>query len=427
MDKVLTYILGIVAGAGLFACSSNDEVNPGVADSVRKDLPLSGAEIQLAQRQYEFPINLLASANELNQVENILLSPLSASMVLGMMTNAVAPGEREELLKVLKISEEEIDAYNELVYKLHANLPGIDPHSDFSINNALWFSVKGNLSDAYSGILKNNFFADIVQYDKFDLSVVNNINEWINNKTNGGIKKLLDESDASADNLYAWVNALYFKGAWTQKFNKDATQKAAFYQSFPDESETAKVDMMTGYNFRYVDYMGPENSYDEKDYVISVMLPYGNESFIFTAVLPSENNPDISSTLALLTPEYWQRIDEICKYQQERGNIIVELPKMKLEKTTDLIPVMQNAGLNSIFTGINITESMGLDNTYISLFKQKVVFDADEEGSEIKAATVAGGIMATLPNHIVFNRPFIYFVRERTTGAVLLAGVYRQP
>ena len=160
------------------------------------------------------------------------------------------------------------------------------------------------------------------------------------------------------------------------------------------------------------------------------MLPYGNESFIFNAILPSENEPDIIATLKRLTPNYWKIVDKICDYKVEEGGIHATLPKMHIEKTINMIPLMQNMGMSEIFTSVSMQENLGFKNDIIiNLFRQKVVLDVDEKGSEAKVATVAvgGEVTAAPPKVIEFNRPFIYFIRERSTGSVILAGVYSHP
>ena len=148
--------------------------------------------------------------------------------------------------------------------------------------------------------------------------------------------------------------------------------------------------------------------------------------------MPPDNNPDIAFTLKELDAEYWQEIDRLCSYKKDPGDIYIyiyiKIPKINTEKRTDLIPVFSHMGLNDIFTEVSMDEALGYGNQRVGLFRQSTVFEMDEEGSTLKSATVAEGMYSAAdPQGVVFDRPFIYFVRERSTGAVLLAGVYTCP
>ena len=108
---------------------------------------------------------------------------------------------------------------------------------------------------------------------------------------------------------------------------------------------------------------------------------------------------------------------------------------MNIDKATDLIPVIKEMGVKKIFEsnefgtgGVNMENSLGISHQNLMLMRQKVILDVNEEGTELKVATVAGtGDMMDGPLELTFNRPFIYFVFERSTGAILLAGIYSHP
>ena len=432
MIKRVSLVITVAVALMAVSCSSSSDVDfPQGLERV--DIELTAIEQNIAENQYDFPVNLLSSAYETEEKGNIMVSPLSASMVMGMVANAIDAEDRTEILKTLNINEAELESYNAYMHKLLETLPTIDPKSTFSINNAFWLTNQANMSAGYNQVLNDSYASEIGRFDEFNTTVINEINNWINQKTSGGIRKLLEEEDADSSLQTAWVNALYFKGNWYQKFDKTKTEISHFYHNYPNKSTYTNVEMMYGNKFRYCHYLLPKGGVDYDDVITSVMLPYGNETFIFTAILPSVNNPDIAATLKELTTEYWQKIDEICAKESKSGNIAVCMPKITLEKTTDMIPILKSMGLNNTldkYNGVSMSANLGLYNQYISLFRQSAVLDVDEEGSEIKVATVATGGYAAAPGPpelIEFNRPFIYFVRERSTGAVILAGVFSQP
>lgn len=432
MDMIKNHVIIFSIVLGMYMSSCDDSLNPYSKGFERVDIELSSLEKDMALSQYEFPVNLLSSAIETQNSGNVMVSPLSASMVLGMLANSIDPEDREEILKVINVKNGDLETYDSFMQKLNSKLPNIDKNTLFQMSNGFWLVEKANLSERYLNVLNSSYLSEIKRFKNFGQSTVNEINGWVKEKTNGGISRILENKDASLDLNTIWLNALYFKGNWRQKFDKSRTKKEPFYPNYPDKSVSPNVDMMYGNDFRYSYYLFKENSYDYDDAIATVMLPYGNESYIFTAVLPSPNNPDLQSTLQSLDSEYWAKIDEICSYKRDKpGDVIVKMPKINNENKNNLIPILMNMGLTNIFDpfeGVSMNENLELGSQYISLFRQSVVLDLDEEGTEIKVATVAGGgdLLAGPPEIIEFNRPFLYFVRERSTGAVLLAGVYRE-
>ena len=435
MKKIVGYMMMLGMGMTLLSCSDNAEntvINqPSTPqDLSRVDIFLSGNEKVIAAKQNEFPVKLLSAAVAEGQNDNVMVSPLSAQMVLGMMTNAIDETDRAEILQTLNLNEKDLPALNSYLFNLASTLPGIDRQSIFRMANGFWLSSQASLAPSYEDVLNGYYSSEIRNFDMFDETVINEINSWVDEKTGGGIPKILNESDANPSIMTAWLNTIYFKGIWRQKFNKDRTEKKPFYPNYPDESEKVSTDMMYGYGFRYKYYHFPTPSDDYDDAITAVMLPYGNESYIFTAILPAENQPDIETTLKELDGEFWENIDKVCSYERNTpGDVDVYMPKIHNECANNLIPVFQRMGLTNIFNEISMEENLGLGSQYIGIFRQNVVLDLDEEGSEIKVATESSGMVSSPePSPIItFDRPFIYFVRERSTGTVILAGVYTRP
>ena len=417
------------------SCSDNkDECREDQKIKERKSISLNAQEIEMSRSLNEFPVSLLISAYETESNEsgysgNVMVSPLSTQMVLGMTMNSLEEGDREEISRALNIRGSNISHFNTYSNTLLQNLGTLDPSISFSLNNGFWLSAKGVLNSEYEGLLKTSYSSDIDRFDEFDTGTVDAINQWTKANTGGAIDQILRKEDIDPSIMSVWLNTLYFKGSWTQKFNKEYTQRSQFYGNFPHKTPTGNVDMMRGEGFRYVHSFSVSGSDEMEDQIVSVMLPYGNESFVFIGVLPAESNPDIKSTLSCLRGDYWQEIDNILSYEKDTpSDISVLLPRISLEKEMDLIPTLKGVGVSKLFEGVNVSASLGLPELRVNIFRQKIKLDVDEEGSEIKVATVESGMLtAPRPTFVEFNRPFIYFVRERSTGAVLLAGVYDRP
>lgn len=434
MKKLIVPILSAVLMPVFIACtdeadSNKENVNIHLS---RTDIELNGKESDIAADLYKFPIDLLKSAYKSDSGDNILISPLSSSMVLGMIANAVDEGQRENLMTAMNLKPGELEILNRYSQKMAESLPSIDPYARFNMSNSFWINREVNISASYRNILSQNYLAEFNNFESFNEEAIRKINNWVKTKTDNGFDKIFEIEEASPYVVAIWLNAIHFKGIWTQMFEPKNTKNKPFYVDYPQETNIVNTDMMYGYNFRYSYAFIPDGA----QYPIkSVMLPYGNESFIFTAVLPAPDKPDILFTLGNLDEEYWNRIDQISSYEQENnGKVRVWLPKFKLERTNDLIPLLKDMGIEDIFDGVSMKESLGFSDTIkIDIFRQGVSIDLDEEGAEIKTITAADGFISTAnPDFenerlIELNRPFIYFVRERSTGTVILAGIYNHP
>ena len=441
-NKISLFIsIAILLGFGFSECTSiNDPTTdpspnpeePTASNIIRKDIELEPEETQIALRQCELPIKLLASAYKTERNANVMISPFSAAMVLGMMTNAIDPADRNELFETLNINSEELDSYNKYAQKLMASMPQLDPSSTLIVNNGFWLNTTGTISSEYSSILSNCYLSEIEKFNSFNKTIYDEINGWVNEKTFGKISSIMKEEDLNLDLDEIWVNALYFKGSWLQKFDKEQTEKSPFYFSYPN-AFAQDVDMMVNDGLHYFHYFTPEGAMSgEVNIIKTVMLPFGNESFIFLAVLPSENNPGIDETLDKLTPEYWDTIDGILNRGKGMGYLTVKLPKINYNKETNFIPLLQEMGLTNIFESVSMKSNLDFIDQKICIFRQKNILELDEEGSEVGSSTAGAGMITwggseSEQNIILFNRPFIYFVRERSTGTVLLAGVYSHP
>ena len=435
MRNLITFLIGFCSASLFVGCSSGD--NP-LKNNDRHPIELTRAEADIAQTQYDFSLNLLKAAFKKNKNENVTISPLSASMVLGMLANAVDEEDREELLNALNVEEQDVASFNSYAYKLMNDLPHLDKKSTLSIANSCWYKSVLSISENYDAILAGYYVAETNQFPSFNITTVSDINAWIKEKTNGQISDLLDKEDILYEIKVLWLNSLYFKGSWTKQFDKSKTAKESFYPDFPSKGVYKITDMMHGGNFgTSFDFVQNEgdNQIALDEIVRSALLSYGNESFMFVGILPPENNPSIEWTLEQITPKYWQKLEEHFSYFGNTGGLNISLPKMNIDKATDLIPVIKEMGVKKIFEsnefgtgGVNMENSLGISHQNLMLMRQKVILDVNEEGTELKVATVAGtGDMMDGPLELTFNRPFIYFVFERSTGAILLAGIYSHP
>lgn len=356
------------------------------------------------QRSGDFAFSFLKELEEDEKGKNFFVSPLSLHMALGMLLNGADGVSEEELLKVLKLEGLDQATINSTYAELIEKLPRVDSKVTNTLANSIWQREGFPVEQSFKDILEDSFKADLY-VEPFDQSTLGKINQWASDNTNAKIKKILNE--ISADQVMFLVNALYFKGDWAIEFDKSKTQKAEFYGL----DQTSQVDMMANRDtFRFAD-MG---SYQALD------MEYGHGNYAMRVLLPEDN--DAAGLLSSLDSEEWQNISE----KQSTVKVDLRFPKLKMEYEKKLNDVLANMGVPSIFSGSadlsKISPPAG--KIVVGFVKQNSFVEIDEKGTEAAAVTTIGIELTSVPQYPTFNvnKPFLFFIYEKTSGTIQFAG-----
>lgn len=217
------------------ACSS-ENIQP--EDNLPDLRLLSTQEMELVEAGNDFAINLTKKIND-DEPGNFFISPLSVGYALGMTFNGASGETKDGIKQTLdfgSLSDEEI---NQSYLNLTNQLTGMDKKVVMEIANSIWHKQQMSVKNQFKDIVTTYYNAGITGLDFSNPTSKDMINNWIEDKTNGKIKNMLDQIPADAA-MYL-VNAIYFKADWTFKFEKSATKKEAF--NLEGGSETM-VDMM---------------------------------------------------------------------------------------------------------------------------------------------------------------------------------------
>lgn len=400
-------LFAVCANVLLIACESNDFPKG-------KEIVLSRSEMAMVSQSNGFSFDLLNRMIEEHPDENVMLSPLSLSEVLVMVANGAAGNTREEILNTLGFAENSMEEVNAYYRTLHSGLLQADPRVKLSLANSVWIEDDFTVKQSFTETLSANYDAE-VNVLPFDRNMVNKVNDWCARKTNGTISKFLEEEP---DFQLLLLNALYFKGGWKEKFKKEKTLERTFYKPISNK----RVDFMRG-SFDALCY-----SSDDEPFKV-LRLPYGNDAFSMIIALPDEG-VNVDEFAKTITGDEWQRwIDGMEEYE----NVKVELPKFKMEFDfeNDLKKVLQAMGIKEAFAATSDFSGINDDNRlYVGGVKQKTFIEVNEEGTT--AAAVSGIIGYTSPGvskylEFIVNRPFIYAIQERSSGAILFVGKVTNP
>lgn len=420
--KRLLLITALCAGL-CSSCSNSDTpaapepvIDPVLPDTVVNKvessiaLPELDARTQkaIAQQGNVFAGNLMLQMNKQVPDANLMISPMSLQYALGMLSNGCSEAALKEITDAMGMNDYSLDMLNSFFYNLTQTLTKEDKDFTLKLANVIWIQENFEVGEDF---IKNNkaiFDADVsdIDFGQAD-KAKKTINAWADKATNGTIKEL--SLKINTDTRAVLANACYLKGKWTLPFDKKATKKETFYNQ---DGTTSEVDMMhltKEFNFRD----------SEGEPYMAVELPYGNQTFHMLVILPREDK-----TLEEIIPTIrWSNLG----LGGEKVN--VALPKFKIEAKypEKIMNSVKDMGINQIFLpgslpGIN-------EELFVGQIAQDTFIEVDESGTEASAVTTIGMELAssgadyTPPTYTIrMDRPFVFAIREKATGAVLFMG-----
>ena len=355
-----------------------------------------------------FAFGLFQDIAAYDESDIVFISPLSASIALSMTAAGAEGATQEEMLRTLGfggLSVKDLNACNRGIIDLLSS----DPEGvELNVANSLWVSDRFTLKSRYIRTAGSEYSARVSNLDFSDPASPSVINRWCAENTAGRIDKMIENIDP-ATQMYL-LNALYFKGMWATPFDAANTRKDIFHGNRRD----SEVDFMhRTASFPY--YIGPEGALLE--------LPYGEGSFVMDIFLPAEG-VSAEEFASGLDGEALSTLTGLL--QSDR--IKVTLPKFKAEYETSLNATLQHLGMRDAFTPSADFSGMSKDPLMISEVKQKTFIEVNEEGSEAAAVTSVAVMRTSLaPEPLEFrvDRPFVFLIRERTSGTVLFMGLVR--
>lgn len=383
------------------ACS--DASGPKTITALPREL--SGAEQKLVTSSNAFAFDLLRQINTAQRTSNVFVSPLSASMALGMTTNGAGGTTYDAMHNTLRLGNASRQEVNEGYKSLIALLRGLDESTDFRIANSIWYETSFPFNDAFLADSKSYFDAEVKGLDFKSSASLGTINSWVNKSTAGKIPAILDEIDSSE--VMFLINAIYFKGSWQKQFDKSQTTDAPF---FALDKTSSTVPMM---------HQSAELRIANAPTFSAVDLYYGNSAFAMTVVLPNQN-VDINTLSESLTEESWKSLEE--SFTEHKSDLY--LPRFQLAWKRELNPDLTALGMGVAFhDGADFTPmSPRGKELIITKVIQKTFVDVNEEGTEAAAATSVGIGITSMPPSIRVDRPFIFVIRERFSGTILFMG-----
>jgi len=363
-----------------------------------------------------FGINLFKEVLQSEEPdENVMISPLSVSLALAMTYNGADGDTKEAMEKTLELTGLTVDEINTNYKLLIDALVSVDPKVLLSIANSIWYKHTFPVEQDFLTVNQNYYYAEVSPLDFLDPDAVNIINNWIADKTNDLITKVLERIPADA--VMYLINAIYFKGIWKFEFDEAETEEEPFYLS---NGTTKDLPMMI---------QEASVNYLSNDLIQAVELQYGYGNYSMIILLP-QYNKTLDDIINELNNENWNSwLSEF--YEAEK--VQIHLPKFKFEYEDSLNNELISMGMgiafdpyNADFSKINPARQL-----YISRVIHKSFIEVNEEGTEAAAVTVVEIRETTsgVPTYITFNvnRPFLFAIREKDTNTIIFIGRVMEP
>jgi len=356
---------------------------------------------------------------------NLFFSPYSLSLALAM-TYAGARGDTaSQMAKVLHFTlppDRLHPAFNALDQGIEgqgsANSGGEQPFQ-LNIANSIWGQQGYAFLPAFLDQLSQNYGAGLRLVDFKNAPEPSRaaINNWVSQQTKDKIKDLIPPGVIDSLTCLVLANAIYFKGDWANPFENAKTHDAPF--TLLDGTQ-ANVKMMSFLKAQRLSYLAGKGFQ-------AVELPYIGGKVSMLLIVPDSGS--FSNFEAGLDST---QVDAILASLQHQM-VFLSIPKFNFESKFNLKDTLAGMGMSTAFDPQQADFS-GMDGThtlYIGDILHKAVVTVDEKGTEAAAASAvvmeASAAFGEQPVVLTVDRPFIFLIRDQSSGAILFAGRLLNP
>jgi serpin B len=418
--------MGAIAAAslillGLMGCIQ--AANQGHADAKPKPTPAQERPAmrtkqtvnpKLIAANTQFGFKLFGEILKQDQGKNVFVSPSSVAIALAMTYNGASGNTQREMARALQLNGMSLSDLNRANADLKALLENPDPKVQLAIANSLW--ARQNVRFKPDFMQRNTQFygAEVSNLNFSDPNAPAIINSWVKDNTRGKIDKIVDS--IHPNDILFLINAIYFKGDWSQPFDPQKTANKPFYRADGTQKQHPMMSQIG--MFRYL----------ETERFQAISLPYGKERRMSMYILLPKKSYSLASFSKDLTAENWTQW--MSRMRIREGSL--QLPRFKQDYKIELKRALSALGMASAFNPSKSDFSGITDlKVWIDQVKHKTFVEVNEEGTEAAAVTSIGirttSAILEEPFRMVVDRPFFCAIRDDQTGSVLFMGAINDP
>ncbi len=411
LRKISIFTLCMIYSLNFTACAASGRMQAvnlmdGIEATVVDDVTIDN---KFVVSQMKFSLDMLKQT--VSGDDNVLISPLSIMAALAMTANGAA-GDTLSGMEAVIANNLGLEALNEYLSVYMNGLPSDEKYS-FKLANSIWFRDDKERLKVEQDFLQTNadYYGADVYKAAFDKQTLDDINNWVEENTDGMIKDILDKIDDDA--VMYLVNALAFEAEWRSKYMADDVADGTFTTA---DGSRQKASMMNSVEYSYL----------EDDMATGFIKSYQG-GYRFVALLPNEG---------VSIEEYVESLDEEALVSlinnAEATQVKTSIPKFSYEYDIELSEVLKNLGMEIAFDlgkadfSKMATSSRG--NIGIGRVLHKTFIELNETGTKAGAATVVEMIdeaAMVIPDDVktvILDRPFVYMIIEGEMGLPIFMG-----
>jgi len=373
------------------------------------DVPVNADPTSIIEANNRFAFEFYSQLAKQEDDKNIFYSPWSISTAFAIAYEGARGNTADEMTQVFGFPSDDNQRRNEFK-SANNDLNQKDAKYKLSVANALWIADFFEPIQEYVDVAKTYYDSEVSKVDFVTDEGIKTINEWVKQKTEEKIDKVLEEGSTNALTRLVITNAIYFKGNWVTQFDEENTYVDSFWVSL---YENVQVPMMrlepTFFN------------YTKTDQLQVLELPYEGDKLSMLVLLPNEKDGLGAAEKTLTVENLSQWKDNLSSTET-----VVLLPKFSLETKYDLIPSLERLDMPTAFQeGVadfsGITE---IERLFIAQAIHKAFVDVNEEGTEAAAVTAIEIRTESAPVYEIFkaDHPFIFIIQDNETDNILFLG-----
>ncbi|XP_073422781.1 alpha-1-antitrypsin-like [Dendrobates tinctorius] len=360
----------------------------------------------VSKAMFNFAFNIYYHLIDVQPHDNLLLSPLSIAKAFALLSLGAKSKTLSEIHEGIGFNKSLIS--EEMIHKGFQKVLNIIKHPKSGLEldsiTTLFIDSKPNLHKKFLDDAQKYYQSDVMPMNFAEKSeALEQINSYVEKKTNGKVKDLLDNLDLTTDMVI--TSTKYFKGSWEHAFNVNDTREEDFHV---DENTVVKVPMMS----RRGEYL---TGYIPEIGCTLVEVPYkGNTSALFFLPEMGKLN-DAEKAFQNLPEDTWTKV-------LKSRDIILSIPKFSISHEIDLKKELECLGIKEVFSDqADLSGITGDSRLKVSKAVHKAVLKVDEEGTEVAADAIEKSKLGH-EQHITFDRPFIFSIYKKDMSIEIFSG-----
>ncbi|XP_054982579.1 serpin B8 isoform X3 [Sorex araneus] len=371
----------------------------------------------LSEANGTFAINLLKMLGEEDAARNVFFSPLSLSSALAMVLMGARGDTASQMFQALCLREE--DAVHPGFQALLGAVRARGAQCQLRTANRLFGEETCDFLPDFKASCKQFYHAELeeLSFSRDTEDCRKHINHWVAEETEGKISEILSVGMIDPLTKLVLVNAIYFKGKWSEQFDRKHTRGMPFKVN----QEQKTVQMM----FKQAKF---PTGYVEEVNTQVLELPYAGDELSMVILLPDEDTPLAVVEKALTYEKFraWTSPENLTK-----GKIQVFLPRLKLEENYDLEPFLRSLGMTDAFDEAKADFS-GMStkkNVPVTKVAHKCFVEVNEEGTEAAGTTavIRNSRSCRMEPRFCADHPFLFFITHHKTKNLLFCGRFSAP